>query len=123
MRNRMQIREMQENSAPLVFWWGARFLAAAVLAAATFSYTAWAAGEDTYKAKCAGCHGPDGAGATPLGKKFKLRDLRSGDVQNLSDAELQNIIAKGKPPMPAFEKTLDAVKIQELVSYIRSIKH
>jgi len=80
-----------------------------------------AAGEETYKAKCAGCHGADGAGATAMGKKFKLRDLRSADVQKQSDADLQGIIAKGKPPMPAFGKTLDDAKVQELVAYTRSI--
>jgi mono/diheme cytochrome c family protein len=82
-----------------------------------------AAGADTYKAKCVACHGPDGSGATPMGKKFKLRDLRSADVQKQSDDELGNVIAKGKPPMPAFDKTLDAATIKDLVAYIRSIKN
>ena len=100
-----------------------RLFIVAAFTASTFSLPALAAGEDTYKAKCAACHGKDGSGATPMGKKFKLRDLRSADVQNQPDDDLQKIIAKGKPPMPAFEKTLDAAKIQELVAYIRSIKN
>jgi len=98
-----------------------RTLLIATVAALTFSVSAFAAGEDTYKAKCAGCHGPDGSGSTVMGKKFKLRDLRSPDVQKQSDADLHGIIAKGKPPMPAFEKTLDDAKIQELVAFTRSI--
>ncbi len=93
-------------------------IAAAITA---FSANALAAGEETYKAKCAGCHGPDGSGATAIGKKFKLRDLRSPDVQKQSDADLQSIIAAGKPPMPAFGKTLGDAKVQELVAYMRSI--
>ena len=97
-----------------------RFLIANI-AAITFCANAFAAGEETYKAKCAGCHGPDGSGATVMGKKFKLRDLRSPDVQKQSDADLHGIIAKGKPPMPGFEKTLDDAKIQELVAFTRSI--
>lgn len=96
-------------------------LIAAVLTA-TFSAPAFAAAADTYKAKCAACHGADGSGATAMGKKFKLRDLGSADVQKHSDEELQTIIAKGKPPMPTFEKTLDAAQIQELAAYIRTLK-
>ena len=91
------------------------------LACTLFVVSAFAAGEDTYKAKCANCHGADGAGQTALGKKLKLRDLRAADVQKQSDADLTQVIAKGKVPMPAFEKTMDAAKIQEIVTYIRSI--
>ena len=100
-----------------------RLFIAAVFTASIFSSPALAAGAETYITKCAACHGTDGSGATPMGKKFKLRDLRSADVQKQSDHDLENVIAKGKPPMPVFEKTLDAAKIQELVAYIRSIKN
>ncbi len=67
------------------------------------------------------CHGPDGAGATPMGQKFKLRDLRSSDVQKQTDEQLTEVIAKGKPPMAAFGKSLSPGDIQQLVAYIRSI--
>ena len=56
-----------------------------------------------------------------MGKKFKLRDLRSPDVQKRSDDELTALITNGKPPMPAVGKTLDAAAIKDLVTYIRSI--
>ena len=78
-------------------------------------------GADTFKAKCAMCHGPDGAGSTPMGQRFKIRDLRSPDVQKLTDSELTAIIANGKPPMPAYGKTLTVADIGQLVAYIRSI--
>lgn len=80
-----------------------------------------ASGADTFKAKCAMCHGPDGGGNTPMGQRLKIRDLRSPDVQKQSDADLTAIIANGKPPMPAYAKTLSAADIQSLVAYIRSI--
>ena len=118
----MQTQKSKSSNRPF-FASGFRLFIVAALTASTFSLPALAAGEDTYKAKCAVCHGTDCSGATPMGKKFKLRDLRSADVQKQSDHDLQNIIAKGKPPMPVFEKTLDAAKIQELVAYIRSIKN
>jgi mono/diheme cytochrome c family protein len=98
-----------------------RWLAAAAFAATAFSTNAAGAGGETFKAKCAGCHGPDGSGNTAMGKKFKLQDLRSADVQKQSDDDLQGIITKGKPPMPAFGKTLEAAQVTELVAYIRSI--
>jgi len=78
-------------------------------------------GESTYKAKCAMCHGADGSGDTPMGKKLKLKDLRSADVQKQSDAQLADVIAKGKSPMQAYEKTLDKDKIQQVVAYIRGL--
>lgn len=98
---------------------GAMFFLGVALSATAFA----GAGEDTFKAKCVACHGADAGGSTPMGKKFKLRDLRGPDVQKQSDADLQTIIAKGKPPMPGFDKSLDAAKIQEVVVYLRSIKN
>jgi cytochrome c6 len=79
------------------------------------------AGATTFKAKCATCHGPDGSGSTPMGQRMKVRDLRSGDVQKQSDDELAQIITNGKPPMPAYGKTLTAADIHQIVVYLRSI--
>jgi mono/diheme cytochrome c family protein len=98
-----------------------RCLTIAALSVTAFANAASAAGEATFKAKCVGCHGVDGSGNTAMGKKFKLRDLRSADVQKKSDEDLQEIIAKGKPPMPGFSKSVDAAGVQELVVYLRSI--
>jgi mono/diheme cytochrome c family protein len=56
-----------------------------------------------------------------MGKKMKLRDLRSAEVQKQSDAQLTEIIAKGKSPMQAYEKQLGKEKIQELVAYLRQL--
>lgn len=78
-------------------------------------------GEATYKAKCAMCHGADGSGDTTMGKKMKVKDLRSEEVQKQTDAELAGIIAKGKSPMSAYEKQLDKAKIDEVVAYLREL--
>ncbi len=78
-------------------------------------------GKNTFKAKCAACHGPEGAANTPFGKRLKIRDLRSPEVQKQTDDELTAIITNGKPPMPAFGKTLSTEEIRQLVAYIRSI--
>ena len=75
--------------------------------------------EATYKAKCAMCHGPDGKGETPTGKAMKVNDFASETVQKMSDADLTDVIAKGKGKMPAF-KTLTADQVKDLVAYVRS---
>jgi cytochrome c6 len=79
-------------------------------------------GSETFKAKCATCHGPDGTGNTAAGKAMKVRDLTSSDVQAQTDDQLLEIIAKGKGKMPGFEKSLGADKCKELVAYIRTLK-
>ncbi|HUK87009.1 MAG TPA: cytochrome c [Terriglobales bacterium] len=76
-------------------------------------------GADTFKAKCAMCHGADGAGKAAIGTK----DLGSADVQKQTDEQLTDIITKGKPPkMPAYGGKLSADEIKNLVAFIRSLK-
>ncbi len=78
-------------------------------------------GESLFKSKCAMCHGPDGAGKTTMGQALKIPDLHSADVQKLSDAELNTIVAKGKNKMPAYEGKLSKEQITLLVGYIRDL--
>ena len=99
----------------------ASLIAAVACGVASQAYSAPASGADTFKAKCAMCHGRDGSGNTPMGQKLKLRDLRSADVQKQSDAELAAFITNGKPPMPAYGKTLSSAEIRDLVAYIRTL--
>jgi cytochrome c6 len=82
---------------------------------------AFAGGADTYKAKCAMCHGQDGSGNTPVGQRLKVRDLRSADVQNQSSESIAGIVTNGQKAMPAFAKSLSADQIKDVVGYLRSI--
>ena len=97
-----------------------------VVAVAIATWTAPAradnAGEATYKAKCAMCHGADGKGETAIGKVNKIRDLGSADVQKQTDEELSGIIGNGKAKMPGYSKSLKPEQIKELVAYIRTLK-
>lgn len=77
--------------------------------------------QDTYKAKCAGCHAADGSGDTKLGKSMKLRDLRSAETQKDTDAAWVAVIKNGKKPMPAYGKTLDDAQVQDLIAYLRGM--
>jgi mono/diheme cytochrome c family protein len=74
-----------------------------------------------YKAKCAMCHGADGKGDTPIGKKMGIHDFASAEVQKASDADLIAIITKGKNKMPAYENKLSTAQIKDIVGYIRSL--
>jgi cytochrome c6 len=73
---------------------------------------------DTYKAKCAACHGADGSGKAAMGTK----DLGSADIQKMSDADLTAAITNGKGKMPAYKGKMTDAQITELVSYIRTLK-
>ena len=88
---------------------------------ATVAFAAAPGAPETFKAKCASCHGPDGAGATSVGKAMKVRDLRAADVQKQSDTDLQKIISDGKGKMPAYKDKLSVADISSLVAYIRGL--
>jgi cytochrome c6 len=76
--------------------------------------------ESLFKTNCALCHGDDGAG-TELGKRFKVKDLRSKEVQDKSSADLALIVHDGKNNMPPFGKRLDDKQIEGLIGYIRHL--
>jgi cytochrome c6 len=92
-----------------------------VLAGTLLSLPAFGAAAETYKAKCAMCHGADGKGDTPVGKKMGIHDFAASEVQSMSDADLATIIAKGKNKMPGYEKSLKEGDITELVAYVRQL--
>jgi mono/diheme cytochrome c family protein len=78
-------------------------------------------GAGDFKAKCAMCHGGDGAGSSATGKALKVRDLGSADVQGQTDAQLNDIVTNGKGKMPAYKGKLTDEQIKELVGFIRSL--
>ncbi|HUB03256.1 MAG TPA: cytochrome c [Terriglobales bacterium] len=96
-------------------------LAVLTLALLTSTYM-FADGAADFKAKCAACHGATGSADTAMGKNLKIRDLGSADVQGQSDAQLTDIISKGKGKMPAYDGKLSKDQISDLVKYIRSLK-
>ena len=73
------------------------------------------------KAKCALCHGEDGASNTPTGRKTEAPDLKSTDVQQMSDERLMECIEKGHQKMPSFEVQLSDEEIKVLLQYIRQM--
>jgi cytochrome c6 len=79
-----------------------------------------AAGNATFRTKCAMCHGQDGRGSE-VGKSMNVPDLRSPAVQKLPDAQLAQIISDGKGGMPSFKNSLSEDEIHSLVVHIRSL--
>jgi mono/diheme cytochrome c family protein len=75
-----------------------------------------------YKAKCQACHGADGKGDTPAGKKLGVKDFQSPEVAKMSDAELFDITKKGKGKMPGYDTKLTDDQIKALIKYIRALK-
>ena len=98
--------------------------AAMILLAAAIATPAFAqsAGADTYKAKCAMCHGPDGTAATPMGKMMKIPSFKDPAVVKDSEASLIAITKEGKGKMPAYNGKLTDAQIKEVVSYIRTLQ-
>lgn len=72
------------------------------------------AGESLYKQYCARCHGNDGAKGM-----FGARDLQQSTLTDMAVA-LQ--IQRGKGFMPGFRKKLSAEQLQDLVTYVKSLR-
>lgn len=71
-----------------------------------------------YAERCAACHGQSGEGATAI-------SLNSPVFQDTaSDGQIRYAIAKGREdtPMPAFERSLAADRIDDLVAFVRSLR-
>ena len=83
--------------------------AAMILLAASIAAPAFAqsAGADTYKAKCAMCHGPDGTAATPMGKMMKIPSFKDPDLVKATDAALIAATKDGKGKMPCLQRQAD----------------
>ena len=83
------------------------------------------AGRDAFLAQCAGCHGYDGRGLTPVGRNLYPRapNLRDAGTQALSDGALHYIIEHGVPltGMAAWGNPHQAAKSWNLVLFIRSL--
>lgn len=95
----------------------------AILALGLSAYSFGESGADLYKSKgCAACHGSNGAGQTTMGKNLKVPDFASAGVQKQSDAELAEIITKGKGRMPSYDGKLTRDQIDGLVKHIRMFK-
>ena len=78
--------------------------------------------KQVYLDKCSVCHGADGKGQTAKGKKLKVKDVASPEVRKMTDADLLNVVLKGKgQDMDGFEKELGADLCKKITAYFRSL--
>ena len=96
------------------------------LAATTAALSA-ADAQANWDKTCKACHGADGKGDTPMGKKLALKDFTDAKYQaSFTDAEATKAIKEGikdgdKTKMKAAEGLSDA-EIKDLVAKVRSFK-
>ena len=93
-----------------------------VMVLSTMTVFAQGPGADTYKAKCAMCHGADGSGNTPAGKATKTPSFNAPEVLKLSTAELIAATKEGKGKMPAYSGKLTGAQITQVVAYIQTLQ-
>ena len=98
--------------------------AAVILLAASIAGPAFAQapGADTYKAKCAMCHGADGLAATPMGKNMKILSFKAPAMLKAPDAQFIASTKNGKGKMPAYNGKLTDAQIKDVVAYIRTLQ-
>ena len=79
-----------------------------------------------YTKQCANCHGTDGRGHTAYATKTPVPDLHSAAVQDLSDTDLYDTIARGNKhrnyPHAYLLRGMKDQEIRDLVAYIRTMK-
>lgn len=80
-----------------------------------------------YSAQCASCHGADGRGKTAPAAKMEMPDLRSKRIQELTDSDLYETIARGAKhknyPHAYLYRGMKEKDIRELVQYIRTFSN
>lgn len=110
-----------------------RTLATATITAALFAGAfCWSAAAadatENWNTSCAVCHGKDGKGETPMGRKLQIKDMTDAKVQDaLTDADAtkdikDGITDNGAIKMKAFGDKFSADEIKALVAQIRSFK-
>jgi mono/diheme cytochrome c family protein len=106
-----------------------KILAVSLVCVGSLSLAARAAEtKSNWEDNCAKCHGPDGKGDKPMGKKLHIADFTDASVQaKFTDAQAFAAIkeglkdADGKTRMKAIEGLSDD-EITALVQYVRKMK-
>jgi cytochrome c553 len=84
--------------------------------------------KENWEKNCQKCHGPDGKGQTPMGKKLRIKDYSDPKVQaTLKEDEMIKTIKEGKKEgdstrMKAFGEVLNDDEIKAMVKFFRTLK-
>lgn len=83
-------------------------------------------GKSIFQSKCVTCHGPEGKGDGPIGKKLKppAGNFTSAESRKKSANELQEIIENGKPKtsMKGWKKQLNESDIENVLAYVLTLR-
>jgi mono/diheme cytochrome c family protein len=94
----------------------------AAMGAATMTGFAQGPATDTYKSKCAMCHGADGMASGPAGKAMKVPAITAPDFK-APEADLIAITKSGKGKMPAYAGKLTDAQIKGVIAYMLTLKN
>lgn len=95
--------------------------------AAFAATSAWAAdakaGQAVYDKSCKACHGAEGTANPGVAKmmKVEIQDLKSREVQGMSDAEIKNVISMGKGKMKPVSSVTGA-SLDNVAAYVHTLK-
>lgn len=88
-------------------------------------------GRVLYGLRCLACHGPEGHGDGPFMQhvQAKAANLAGGMLRDFSDTKIMEVITRGlahtglqaRPEAAWWERPLDAVEMQSLVFYLRTL--
>jgi mono/diheme cytochrome c family protein len=81
------------------------------------------AGQAAYGKACKTCHGADGAANPAIAKMMnvEIRDLKSPEIQGLSDADFKQIITAGKGKMRPVT-SVSGADLDNVIAYVHSLK-
>jgi len=94
---------------------------AAVIALASSVGFAQSAGEATYKAKCASCHGATGTPSAGMAKALGIKPASDPDMKKLTVAEISTAIKSGKGKMKPVAGLSDA-QIKDVAAFYKGLK-
>ena len=80
-------------------------------------------GNAVYDKSCKQCHGADGTANPAIAKvmNVQMADLKSAEVQGLSDAAIKDIVTNGKGKMKPV-KTVTGADLDDVAAYIHTLK-
>jgi cytochrome c6 len=99
-----------------------RILAAVALMVSVSGVVSFAqAGGDTFKSKCASCHGATGMADSGAGKALKIKPVNDPEVKAMSEDDMIKVTTDGKGKMPSYKGKLTDDQIKAAVEFYRSL--
>jgi len=82
------------------------------------------AGQADYAKACKSCHGPDGTPNPAIAKmmKVEMKDLKSSEVQAMSNDDVKKIIAGGRGKMRPVT-SVSGSALDDVAAYIHTLKN